>query len=39
MKPLNRQKLEVAKKTRSNLALRGWGARLTPEFVAIYINA
>jgi hypothetical protein len=34
MKTLDRQKLDVANKTRSKLS--GWGRPLTPEFVESY---
>ena len=34
MKTLDRQKLDVVNKTRSNPALRDWRGQFTPEFVA-----
>ena len=33
MKTLDRQKLDVTNKTRSNPALRDWRGQFTPEFV------
>jgi hypothetical protein len=33
MKTLDRQKLDVTNKTRSNPALRGWQRQFRPEFV------
>ena len=33
MKTLDRQKLDVVNKTRSNPALRDWRGQFTPEFV------
>ena len=38
MKTLDRQKLDVVKTTRNNLAVRGWRGQFTPAFVAFSPN-
>ena len=38
MKTLDRQKLDVVHKTRSNPALRDWSGQFTPEFVASLLD-
>jgi len=35
MKTLDRQKLDVVNKTRSNPALQDWSGQFTPEFVGL----
>ena len=39
MKTLDRQKLDVVNKTRSNPALRDWRGQFTPEFVEFPRNS